>query len=400
MSSIRHSQEFLQKRKLALIIPLFVAPVACGLFWLFDGGKNAAQPTWSNQQSALSAKIPDPINIDIQVEKDEFNTSLGSENKDDSLPMNEHPKNADSFEEIPSLMTPDKDSKTPVKDLSKPTKVNPEDESIKDFKEKLDKIYSKSSSDDDLEKKTVYALNQQASDLDQTESTTPLFKEELESEHAPLNSSGVAAKEEQKNTSGIFETSLDQKKTIAYFDPDEFHQEKTDGFYTTQEEKLQRTVANTIPAVVHESQTIVNGAKVKLRLLSDLSVQGRKVPKDSFVYGIASISNERLNISIQSIFYENNILPFSLAIYDRDGLPGIAIPGAKEESLAKSSLENIVQGIQVPQINGTIFSPPTFSQQLSNLGLTTAVSAIRELVNGQLRVVKVYVKANYKIYLK
>jgi hypothetical protein len=65
---------------------------------------------------------------------------------------------------------------------------------------------------------------------------------------------------------------------------------------------------NTIQAVVHEDQTLVTGAVIKLRLLDGIYVNGKMIPKGSFVYGTCALNNERLEIKITSIRYLNNIL--------------------------------------------------------------------------------------------
>ena len=83
------------------------------------------------------------------------------------------------------------------------------------------------------------------------------------------------------------------------------------------------TAGNTIQAVVHEDQTLVTGAVIKLRLLDGIYVNGKMIPKGSFVYGTCALNNERLEVKITSIRYLNNILPVALAVYDLDGMEGL-----------------------------------------------------------------------------
>src|SRR6202042_2132427 len=100
-------------------------------------------------------------------------------------------------------------------------------------------------------------------------------------------------------------------------------------FYGLNDElKSESAIQNSIEAVTPESQTLVSGATVKLQLLNDIFVGGIKIPKDEFIYGTATLSNERLKIAINSLRYENNILPVSLSVYDLDGMAGIYIPGS------------------------------------------------------------------------
>jgi len=85
---------------------------------------------------------------------------------------------------------------------------------------------------------------------------------------------------------------------------------------------------NAIPAVNYESQTLVNGATVKLRLTYDVYINGRLIPKDNFPFGTASLKVERLSVSMNSLRYNNSLFPVDLSVYDMDGLEGIYIPGA------------------------------------------------------------------------
>ncbi|MFX6230601.1 conjugative transposon protein TraM, partial [Acinetobacter baumannii] len=82
-----------------------------------------------------------------------------------------------------------------------------------------------------------------------------------------------------------------------------------------------------------------NGSTVKLRLTNDVYVNGLLVPKGNFVFGTASLENERLLITVPNIRYENNLLPVALSVYDMDGLAGIHIPGSINRDVAKQSAD-------------------------------------------------------------
>ncbi len=69
---------------------------------------------------------------------------------------------------------------------------------------------------------------------------------------------------------------------------------------------------NAIAAAVHETQTLVSGSVVKLRLLQDIDIQGQVLPIGQFLYGLASLNKERLSIEINSVRYANTIYPVEL----------------------------------------------------------------------------------------
>jgi len=148
--------------------------------------------------------------------------------------------------------------------------------------------------------------------------------------------------------------------------------------------------ADAIPAVIHETQTIVSGSTVKLRLLNEVNIAGRLVPKDNFIYGIASLNGERLTITIKDIRCDNAILPVSLSAYDMDGIEGIYIPGAISRDVARQSADNSLQQIGLNDLD------PSIGMQAASAG----VQAVKTILSKKIKLVKVTVKAGYKILLK
>lgn len=148
--------------------------------------------------------------------------------------------------------------------------------------------------------------------------------------------------------------------------------------------------ANAISAVIHQSQTLVTGATVKLRLLSDIYVNGVRIPKDNFIYGVASVNGERLNIAISSVRYQNSLFPVSLSVFDMDGLSGIYIPGAIERDASKEAAAQGVQGVDYTTLD------PSITAQAAS----AAVSGAKGLLSKKIKLVKVNVKANYRVLLQ
>lgn len=147
---------------------------------------------------------------------------------------------------------------------------------------------------------------------------------------------------------------------------------------------------NAIQAVVHENQTIVTGSTIKLRLLNDIKVNGMVIPKDSFVYGAASLDGERLGVKIGSIRYRNSIFPVELVVFDLDGLDGISIPGAITRDVAKQSADRSLQAIGMTSLD------PSIGAQAAGAG----IEAVKSLVGKKVKLVKVMVKAGYSVLLR
>lgn len=163
------------------------------------------------------------------------------------------------------------------------------------------------------------------------------------------------------------------------------------GFYgLTDEMPLEQLAGNAIDAVIHDTQELVAGATVKLRLSNDIEIAGKRIHKDQFIYGICAINGERLTVEISSIRTGNALLPVSLEVYDLDGLPGIYIPGAITRDAAKQASDNALQNVQLMSLN------PSIGAQAAAAG----VEAVKGLFSKKAKLVKVTVKAGYQVFLK
>ncbi len=178
-------------------------------------------------------------------------------------------------------------------------------------------------------------------------------------------------------------------ETKAKSQPDN-KQDDGNGFYSLDSENQQDEVQNTVDAVIHETQTIVNGSTVKIRLLNDIYIDGRLIPKDNFVFGIASLNGERLDITINSIRFKKSLFPVSLSVVDIDGMGGIYIPGAISRDVAKQSTDRAIQDLG-------------FGTMSDNIGVQAAgagLEAAKSLFSKKVKLIKVTVKAGYKVMLK
>jgi conjugative transposon TraM protein len=145
-----------------------------------------------------------------------------------------------------------------------------------------------------------------------------------------------------------------------------------------------------VSASIPETQTLVNGSILKLCLTDDIYIGGVLVPKGSFVYGAVRLNGERLLVSIESIRQDNNILPVALSVYDLDGMAGIYIPGAVTRDVAKQSGDQTIQSIGLASLD------PSLGAQAASAG----IQAAKSLIGKKIKLVKVTVKAGYKLLLK
>ena len=97
----------------------------------------------------------------------------------------------------------------------------------------------------------------------------------------------------------------------------------------------EETSGSPIRAEVYETTTVLDGNRVKLRLLDEGRAGGMIVPGNTFVYGICQIKNERLHIHVTQIPVQDNFMPVDLSIHDLDGMEGLYVPDNAARKVAK-----------------------------------------------------------------
>jgi hypothetical protein len=155
-------------------------------------------------------------------------------------------------------------------------------------------------------------------------------------------------------------------------------------------ELLAADSSNALPAVVPDNQVLVSGSTIALRLLGDATLNGMRIPKDQLVYGIVSINNDRMQVTINSIRRDHDIYGIAVQVYDMDGLPGIHIPGMVSREVAKQSADQGVSGLNLVSLD------PSLGAQAANAGIQTAKS----LFSRKVRLVRVSVRAGYQVLLR
>lgn len=194
----------------------------------------------------------------------------------------------------------------------------------------------------------------------------------------------------EANRGHVFSVYAPQKdNSISILDADHAKGTAANGFYSLTGTTTVEDAPNAIQAVIHETQTIVEGSTVKLRLIHDVFINGVHVPKDHFLFGTASLRGERLGIKINSIRYHNALLPVELSVYDMDGLTGIYIPGAITREVAKQSADRSMQTIGLTTLD------PSWGAQAASAG----IEAAKTLFSRKVKLIKVTVKAGYKVLL-
>lgn len=78
------------------------------------------------------------------------------------------------------------------------------------------------------------------------------------------------------------------------------------------------------------------GERIAIRILDDIEVGGKIIPKDSRIYAqVAGFQDQRVKIAISTIMVEDKIMPVDLSVFDLDGLEGLYVPDSKFREFSK-----------------------------------------------------------------
>jgi conjugative transposon TraM protein len=386
-----------KQRKLLLVLPLLAIPFLTMAFWALGGGKGKEKMAVNGP--GLNLDLPD-----ARLKEDKLMDKLSFYEKadKDSIRMAEwmrsdpyyrrdtSPVFPNELEELTTLTA----GKYNQRLNSSPYEGNtnkPEDQLLQ--KLQLLEAEMKKNSSGNYEEKSTAPLpgNELSAELDRLEQ---LLK---------VNNVSPTEDPEMKQLEGTLDKILDiqhpqrVKERSARNKEAVYAVRKTSaadtivkGFYSFSEEKeFEAEEQNSIEAIIASNQTIVNGAVVKFRLLHEVYIQGKLIPKDILVSGIASLDGERLQVEIYSIRSGKSMYAVKLEVYDMDGLPGIYIPGTINRDVAKESLNNSLSLADVSSLD------PSFKAQAT----TTGISALKSLVSKKAKLIRVQLKAGYKVLL-
>lgn len=417
MNKMKQSQAFLRKRKMLMALPLLVIPFLTMAFWAMGGGQ-AKVETDAKNSIGLNLHLPDP-----KVKKESLLDKLGFYDKadKDSLKLKEEmrsdpyyqeqgtdekkPGSSNELEQIvqhsagkyyqSSLANENKLNQSPYntgtsqaeeKLMQKLAELNkamnqPQSQPVKteDYREMSNALEPNPKLNSSVERLEgmLQSMNQADDSDTELRQLSSMMDKIMDIQHPERVKSKLKEKSIEENKIVFAVNSKAEDDTIV------------NGFYGLENETGIKE-PNAIEAVVNENQVLVNGAILKLRLLNDMYIKNFKIPAGNFVFGIVSLNGERLEIKISSIRSENSIYPVKMEVYDMDGLPGIYVPGAISRDVAKQSADNSLQTMQFTTLD------PSFAAQATAAGIGT----LKNLLSKKIKLVKVMVKAGYKVLLK
>ncbi|MFV8354892.1 conjugative transposon protein TraM [Flavobacterium sp. XS1P32] len=415
------SLKMLRQRKLLVVLPLLVLPFITVMFWAFGGGKMEAANTQTVEKKGFNIKLPDAnlkeglpldkmnyydqatldsIKLDELIKKDpnylsqsfqvdsteeSSNATLGKGNTGLNTSVYRDPNAEKVHQKLEALQ---KAINTPVtppaqnRDFDKYAKSNET---------------STHSNDVDRLEQMMHSMNGQSGDQDpELQQLSGMLESILDIQHPDRMQEKLRKASEQQRGQVFAISTRTQEDTVSSLQsapvnaPAFAGQSGHNGFYSLDEPASVDYTQNVVKAVIHETQTIVNGSTIKLRLTNDIFINGIKIPKDNFLFGTASLKGERLAITINNLRYNNSLFPVDLSVYDMDGLLGIYIPGAINRDVAKASADRSMQTLGVASLDDS------WGAQAAGAG----IEAAKSLLSKKVKLVKVVVKAGYIVLLR
>lgn len=419
MEKLKHSQVFLRKRKMMLIMPVIVLPFITMAFWALGGGKDAKATITANQKG-LNLNLPD---AKLKEENIADKLSFYDKADKDSAKMEEWMKTDPYYKqkadtgflsanelEIISQTSASKYNQhlntSPYQQaannpeqklmeklallqqqLNKQPDEQIENSSIGNFENSNKGEFSSEVSRLENMMQTMNTGNGEDPEMKQLNGT---LEKILDIQHPQRIKEKLQAKSEKQKENVFPITTHSQTASISLLDTGKDKTTSANGFFGVQEKNSLIFQNTSAEATVYGNQTLENGAVLQLRLATDIFINGLLIPKGNPVNGIANLNNERLEIEINTIRYGNTLLPVKLEVYDMDGLPGIYIPGSISRDVTKQSADNTLQLMELTSVD------PTMKAQLAAAGVNT----VKSLLSKKVKQVKVMVKTGYRVLLR
>ncbi len=395
-----------KKKKFLLVLPLLVIPFLTFAFWALGGGKKTNdQP---QQNAGLNLELPGAsLKDDKAVDKLGYYEKAAADSdhlkelkKNDPYLKSEVSNDAMPDHSMEDILPPakyvahnpkayaDPNEEKVYKKLAQLNSAMNANEKVTKEKNAGDKIQTVNGVDVDRLEQMMQTMKEGNNEDAEMKQLNGMMEKILDIQH-PERVKEKIKEHSVKNKGKVFPLMASDDDNISVLDTLPPAQADTINFYSLSDYEDSETHTS-IAAVIDETETLVSGSTVKLRITDDVYINGILIPKDNFIFGTASLNGERLIVTINTIRYQNTLLPVALSIYDLDGMEGIYIPGAIERDVAKQSADNALQNIGVSSID------PSIGGQVLGVG----IEAGKNLLSKKAKLIRVTVKAGYKVLLK
>lgn len=172
--------------------------------------------------------------------------------------------------------------------------------------------------------------------------------------------------------------------------PAEDKEDLATGFIDLGEEPHGDSLAEMIAAVVDGAQTLISGEAVSLRTAGDAVLGGTRIPRGTPLSGKATLSGERLLMTVNAVRIGSRVIPVSLEVVDMDGMAGIRVKGSINRDVSKESASEAVGSLGVTSLD------PSVAGQATAAG----IQAAKNLLGRKIRQVRVGLPSGYHVFLR
>ena len=169
--------------------------------------------------------------------------------------------------------------------------------------------------------------------------------------------------------------------------------EKSDYFNTFSTNEPEQKL---IKAIIDEDIKAVDGSRVRLRLLDDIDIVDRTIPKGQYLYcTMSGFSQQRVKGNVKSVLINDELVKVNLSIYDTDGMEGLYIP----RSSFRETSQDIASGAISQNMN---LNDGSATGTLSRWGMQAVQNAFQKTTNAiskNIRKNKVKLKYGTQVYL-
>ena len=429
MEQPTHSLKFLQQRKFLMMLPLLVLPFTTLLFWALGGGKADHVSALGQATAGLNMVLPDAyLKDDRPLDKLSYYNKAAS----DSARLKELLKN-DPYS-LQVAAAPAWYQETPLPEGTPEStasasrlKTSPyggaasQDPNEAKVYRKLGQLNaalseapvrygtktaypvadaspadaSVSSADIDRLEQMMHMMNRDEGADPEMQQLSDMLEKILDIQH-PRRVQERIRETSESQKGQVFAVAVNGiKDSVSLLDNARQGKTRSDAslqnaFYSWDGARVADASQNAIGALVQETQAVVTGSMVKLRLVGDVYINGVLIPAGNFLFGTASLNGDRLNIHINSVRYQNSLFPVELSVYDLDGMAGIYVPGAITGEVARQSADRALQDIGFTTLD------PSLKLQAASAG----VEAAKSLFSKKAKLVKVTLKAGYRVLLR
>lgn len=133
-------------------------------------------------------------------------------------------------------------------------------------------------------------------------------------------------------------------------------QPKTNNGSTTQQEvEVEKETTEELKGIVNSESNLKSGQTLRIRVNSEFFVNGVLIPKYTVLSGLASVSGERMYVTVTSIQLKDHTVRCKYEVYDTDGVKGLYLPATVNQDIAKQSASGGLRvTTRIPVFGGTV----------------------------------------------